>query len=166
MDVALTPAGPDQEPVFAQLMQLYYYDLSEIVGVEIGDDGRFPFAHHEPYWSDARYHPFLIRVGGHLAGFSVVDARSRITGEPAWDMSQFFVLRRHRAAGVGARAAVATFDLFRGPWEVRVIDRNTPAQAFWRKVVDRYTGGRFAEERMDDDFWHGPVFRFETTGAA
>jgi predicted acetyltransferase len=161
MDVALTPAGPEQEPVFAQLMQLYYYDFSELLGVEIGDDGRFPFAHHRSYWSDPRHHPFLIRVDGHLAGFSVVDARSRLTDEPLWDMSQFFVLRRHRAAGVGARAAVATFDMFRGRWEVREVARNTPAQAFWRKVIDRYTGGRFTEVMWDDDRWRGPVQCFD-----
>src|SRR5262245_9820874 len=110
MEVTLAAAGPEQEAVFAQLMQLYYYDLSELVGVEIGDAGRFPFAHHRSYWADGRYHPFLIRAGGHLAGFSVVDTRSRLTGEPLRDMSQFFVLRRHRGGGVGERAAVATFE--------------------------------------------------------
>jgi predicted acetyltransferase len=163
MDVALTPAGPEQEPVFARLMQLYYHDLSELVRIEIGDDGRFPFAHHQSYWTDGRYHPFLIRVDGHLAGFSVVDTQSRLTGEPLWDMSQFFVLRRHRAAGVGARAAIATFDRFRGRWEVRQVASNTPAQAFWRTVIDRYTGGRFTEIVCDDDRWRGPVQCFDNT---
>jgi predicted acetyltransferase len=161
MDVALSRASPEQEPVFAQLMQLYYYDLSELLGIEIGDDGLFPFAHHRSYWSDPLHHPFLIRVDGRLAGFSVVDARSRLTDEPLWDMSQFFVLRRHRAAGVGARAAMATFDMFRGRWEVREVARNTPAQAFWRKVIDQYTGGRFTEVIWDDDRWRGPVQCFD-----
>lgn len=161
MNVTLVAAGPEHEPVFAQMMQLYYHDLSEIVGVEIGEDGRFPFAHHRSYWKDGRYHPFLIRVDGHLAGFSVVDTRSRLSDEVLWDMSQFFVLRRHRGTGAGARAAVATFDMFRGRWEVRQIARNTPAQAFWRKVIDRYTGGRFTEVLWDDERWRGPVQRFD-----
>ncbi len=164
MDVALTPAGPEHEPVLAQLMQLYYYDFSELLRIEIGDDGRYPFAHHRPYWSEPRYHPFFIRAGGHLAGFSVVDARSRLTGEPLWDMSQFFVLRRHRAAGVGARAAAATFDAFRGRWEVRQVTANTAAQAFWRKAIGRYTGGRFTEETWDDERFRGVVQRFDNAG--
>ena len=146
-------------------MQLYYYDFSEVLPVEIGDDGSYPFAHHRAYWSDARYHPFLIRVDGHLAGFSVVDARSRLTDEPLWDMSQFFVLRAHRAAGVGARAAAATFDALRGRWEVREVARNTAAQAFWRKVVGRYTGGRFTEVTWDDDCFRGIVQRFDNDGS-
>jgi hypothetical protein len=46
---------------------------------------------------------------------------------------------------VGARAAAALFDRFAGPWEVRVLRRNTAALAFWRKVIDRYTGGAYTE---------------------
>ena len=165
MNIALIAAGPEQAPVFAHLMQLYYHDLSELLGIEIGDDGRFGFAHHESYWSDPRYHPSLLRVDGHLAGFAVVDAQSRLTNEPVWDMSQFFVLRRHRGAGVGARAAVATLDAFRGRWEVREVARNTPAQAFWRKVIGRYTdhAGGFREVMHDDDRWRGPVQLFDNT---
>ena len=37
MDVALTPAGPEQEPVFAQLMQLYYPSLLRMDG-HLGSD--------------------------------------------------------------------------------------------------------------------------------
>jgi len=92
----------------------------------------------------------------------VVDAVSRLTDEPLWDMSQFFVLRRHRTAGVGACAAAAAFDLFPGRWEVRVEALNAPAQAFWRKVVSRYTDGHYSEIAWSDDRFHGLVFRFET----
>ena len=99
-----------------------------------------------------------------LAGFAIVDSQSRLTGAPGWDMNEFFVLRRHRRTGVGAGAAGAVFDLFPGAWEVREIVRNTPAQAFWRKVIGRYTGGRFTEEAWDDARWRGPVQRFESGG--
>lgn len=163
MDVALEAAGPEQAPVFAALMQLYVYDFSELLKLEIADDGRFHFDLDRAYWTDPRYRPFLIRTNGHLAGFVVVDAVSRLTDEPLWDMSQFFVLRMHRAAGVGARAAAAAFDAFPGRWEVRVEARNTPAQAFWRKVVNRYTDGHCSEIAWDDDRFHGLVCRFETT---
>jgi predicted acetyltransferase len=163
MDGVIVAAGPEQEPVFAALMQLYVYDFSELLKLEIAEDGRFPFDRHRAYWTDARYQPFLIRTNGHLAGFVVVDGVSRLTEEPLWDMSQFFVLRKHRTAGIGARAAAAAFHAFPGRWEVRVEARNTPAQTFWRKVVNRYTGGHCSEIAWDDDRFHGVVFRFETT---
>ena len=48
---------------------------------------------------------------------------------------------------------------------MREVARNTPAQAFWRKVIARYTGGRFIEVVCDDEQWRGPVQRFESAGA-
>lgn len=162
MDVALVPAAEEHDPVLARLFQLYSYDFSELLGLDIGDDGRFTSGRPEGYWRDPGYRCFLTRAGGRLAGFAIVGSTSRLTGEALWDVDQFFVLRRHRRAGVGARAAAAVFDAFPGRWEVREAARNTPAQAFWREVIGRYTGGRFEEQVYDDDRWHGPVQRFES----
>jgi predicted acetyltransferase len=163
VDVILTPAA-QHTAVLGRLFQLYCYDFSETLGLDVGEDGLFVSGRPEGYWTAARYHPFLIRAGGRLAGFAIVDTQSRLTGEPLWDMNEFFVLRRHRLGGVGARAAAALFDAFPGRWEVREVARNTGAQAFWRKVIGRYTGGRFEEVVRDDETWRGPVQRFEARG--
>ncbi len=164
MDVDLTPARPEDEPVLARLFQLYCYDFSEILGFDVGDDGLFDTHHPERYWSAPRYHPFFVRASGSLAGFLIVDTQSRLTGEPLWDMNQFFVLRWHRGAGVGARAATAAFDAFPGRWEVREAPKNTAAQAFWRKVIGRYTGGSYTEVVGDDDRFRGVMQRFVSGG--
>jgi predicted acetyltransferase len=162
MDVDLTRATHEDDPVLVRLFQLYSYDFSEILGLEIGDDGVFTAGRRPSgYWTGPRYRPFLLRAGGHLAGFAIVGAESWLTGDALWDMDQFFVLRRHRCAGVGARAATLLFDAFPGRWEVREEAGNAAAQAFWRKVIERYTGGRFEETILDDARWHGPVQRFE-----
>jgi predicted acetyltransferase len=162
MDVDLSPVRAEEQLVFTRLLQLYCYDFSEVLGFDIGDDGLFTTSRGEGYWIDSRYHAFLIRAGGRLAGLTLVDSRSRLTGDPCWDMSEFFVLRRHRRTGVGARAAAAAFDAFPGRWEVRQVTRNTPARAFWRKVIDRYTGGHFHEVALDDGRWQGPVQMFDS----
>jgi predicted acetyltransferase len=159
-DVALEQARAEDAPVLSRLMQLYVHDLSDLVEMDIGDDGRFPFAPEERYWTEARYQPFFLRVGARLAGFVVVDGVSRLTGESVNDMSQFFVLRRYRRRGVGAAAAVATFDLFSGAWEVRQAAANAAAIAFWRRVIDGYTGGRFTDDAWDDSRFRGQVQRF------
>jgi predicted acetyltransferase len=164
MDVDLTPARLEDSPALSHLMQLYCYDLSGLLELEMGDDGLFPTpARWATYWTEPQYHPFFIRVGGRRAGFAVVDARSRLDNTACWDMSEFFVLRRHRGAGVGARAATAAFDAFRGRWEVREVVRNTPAQSFWRNVIGRYTAGRFREVMWDDARWRGPVQTFDSS---
>jgi len=161
MDVALISAGHDDAPVLSRLIQLYVYDFSEILKLEIRDDGLFDFGKPEGYWNAPRYSPFLIRAGSHLAGFAIVDSQSRLTHEPLWDVNQFFVLRRYRRAGVGSSAAVALFDRFPGRWEVRAAQQNEVAQAFWRDVIRRYTGGCFEETVHNDGTWRGPVQRFD-----
>lgn len=163
--VELTRAAASDMPVLTRLMQLYVHDLSDLVRMDIGDDGRFAFAPEQHYWSDPRYHPFFIRAGGRLAGFAVVDGVSRLTGERASDMSQFFVLKRARRGGVGTRAAHAVFDAFPGPWEVRQAPENAPAIAFWRRAIDAYTRGRFRDYAWEGDGKHYQVQRFDSPAA-
>ena len=43
------------------------------------------------------------------------------------------------------------FDRYRGRWEVRELRNNLPAQAFWRAIIGRYTGGRLPSARSAED---------------
>lgn len=72
-------------------------------------------------------------------------------------------MRKYRGRGIGEQVATRIFDLFPGKWEVRQTAKNTGAQAFWRKVMGKYTANRFAEVFLNDDRWHGPVQLFDTT---
>ena len=40
---------------------------------------------------------------------------------------------------------------------------NQAAIAFWRRVIDRHTGGRFEDLMLDDARWRGSVQRFDNT---
>jgi len=163
MEVALIPAVVEQKPLVARLFQLYAYDFSEVTGDDPGPAGLFRVPSIDRYWQETGWRPFLLEVDGACAGFVVVSGRSRLAdGLDRWDMAEFFVLRRHRRAGVGMRAAVLAFEAFPGPWEVRQMARATAATAFWRKVIDRYTGGRFKEVTWDDARWRGPVQMFDS----
>jgi len=51
------------------------------------------------------------------------------------------------------------FDTFRGKWEVTQLTRNVEAQAFWRRVIASYTGGRYEEEPRPDG--KGVMQRFD-----
>jgi predicted acetyltransferase len=159
--ISLSPATKAERAALDNLMQLYVYDWSEVRPMDVGDDGRFPDYPLEAYWQDAGRHPLLLRVDGRLAGFALVSEGSRLTGAPGvFDMAEFFVMRRYRRQGIGAVAAAAAFDRFKGPWEIRQRDENTAATAFWRRAVDRYTGGNYREVRWDDGAWVGPVQMF------
>jgi len=162
MQTTVTPAKLGEEPVLRNLAQLYAYDFAEIMGWDIPDSGRFPDAIVDGCFGNTSRCPFFLRAGDHLAGFAIVDMRSRLTGdESVHDMAEFFVARTSRRRGVGAAAAVALFDRFPGRWEVRQADRNTAALAFWRAIIGRNTAGRFDEVRHDGPGWRGTVQSFD-----
>jgi predicted acetyltransferase len=142
--VVVVPAGSGAASTIRSLNQLYLHDLSERAGWDVGEDGRFADADVDGYWLDDRSSPFLIRVGGKLGGFAVVDNYSHLTGRPGvHDMAEFFVLRRYRRSRVGQRAARLLFERFPGVWEVREMRSNAAASGFWLSVIGELTGGVF-----------------------
>ena len=163
MNVRCTPAGPDDHQRLLALLQLYAYDFSEILPLEFADDGRFHVPSVTASLADPGNHAFLIRVEDKLAGFALVKPRSFLTGRAdVFDMAELFVMRRYRHRGIGEQVASWLFDRFVGPWEVRERAENQAAIAFWRRIIGRYTDGKFAEQLLDDERWRGPVQRFDS----
>jgi predicted acetyltransferase len=164
MNMLITPAGPDDRARLHALFQLYVYDFSEMLGFDVDEDGHFHSPALDRYWSDSRCHPFLVRADEKLAGFALVQQGSRLTSdESVRDMDQFFVMRKYRRHGIGARAAGWLFDRFRGRWEVREKRENVVGAAFWRRVIARYTNGQFKDVVHDDEVWRGPVQYFDSS---
>jgi predicted acetyltransferase len=167
VDVEITAVQAQDAQRLNALFELYAYDFSEILGMDVGDDGRFAVPPIDAHVHDPQRHAFLFRVGGKLAGFALVEERCRLLrDEGANDVSEFFVMRRYRRLGVGQRAAAWLFDRFPGRWQVREKAENVGATAFWRRAIGAYTGGRFDEIVLDDARWHGPVQRFDSRTAA
>ena len=161
VDVQVSPVTQADHLVLRHLFDLYAYDFSEFLDLDVGDDGRFTYQDLAPYWIDSWRHPFFIRAAGKLAGFVLIHDRSRLTGAgDVHDVAEFFVLRKYRRQGVGRRAAMHVFQRFPGAWEIRQHPANVAATAFWRRVVDLYTGGQFREVVWDTQSWQGPVQMF------
>src|SRR5947209_454946 len=105
-EVTLEVAAASQRPTLENLFQLYTHDFSDFwVGREDGEleeDGRFPaYVHLDSYWTEPERTPYLIRAGGHLAGFALVNRFSH-SGLPLdFAIAEFFVARKHRRGGVG-----------------------------------------------------------------
>jgi predicted acetyltransferase len=159
----LIPATADDDTKLRHLMQFYSYDFSNLVDLDVNEEGSFPDGPWDDYWVDDWRHAFLIRVGAKLAGFALVHERSRLTRNPGvFDMAEFFVLKKYRNRGVGRDAAFACFDRFRGDWEIRQRTTNDDAVLFWRRVIDRYTRGSFKEVQWNDSNWVGPVQFFSS----
>src|SRR3954468_1702807 len=98
--ISLDPASRDERRTLENLLQLYVYDWSEILPLDVRDDGRFEDFPLEAYWRDDWRHPFLLRVDGKLGVFALVSERSRLTGTAGVvDMAEFFVMRKYRRQG-------------------------------------------------------------------
>ena len=119
--------------------------------MDIDDDGLYGRAAWiETFWTDPRRRSFLARVDGVLAGFVLIRDGAHFAGEGTREISEFFVLRRFRRRGLGEEVARRVFDMFPGRWEITELASNTEAQQFWRRVIGRYTTGRFEDLARPD----------------
>ena len=161
MRVELRQAREHEVPVLRRLMQLYLYDFAAIDDWAIGDDGLYGNAATiEGFWTDPRMTSYLVRADGVLAGFVLSRDGAYFAGDGTRDISEFFILRRHRRRGIGGEVARRMFDAFPGKWEVTQLASNVEAQKFWRRVIGEYTGGRYEETPRPDG--RGVMQRFDT----
>jgi predicted acetyltransferase len=58
--------------------------------------------------------------------------------------------------------AWAVFDRLPGKWQIEQIGPNTDAQGFWRRVIDRNTGGRYTERILPGKRFPCVVQEFDT----
>jgi hypothetical protein len=62
VEVRVSPAGERELPVLRQLMSLYLYDFSELMGLDVEEDGAFKLPDLTAYWRD-RALEVPLRVG-------------------------------------------------------------------------------------------------------
>jgi len=161
MNIEVIPAEKSEKSVLRQLIELYNYDFSEYTNEDVDEHGFYGYSHLDHYWTEEARYPFFIKVDGNFAGFILVSKSCKYTlNKEAYSIAQFFVMRKYRGKNVGNFAATYIFDLFKGEWEVRVLNVNKPALLFWHKVINEYTGGNaiFHSEPVAD--WDGVGYTF------
>jgi len=158
-NVEVTSVEYKDKEVLRQLMEFYVYDFSEMEDLDVNAHGRFGYKYFDHYWTEADRYPYFILADGKHAGFVLVNKHG-ILKEECFSIAEFFVMRKYRRHGIGETAVREVFDRHRGVWEVGEIKNNVGAQAFWRKVIHRYTDGHYQEHWLDDDRWHGPIQTF------
>lgn len=117
---------------------------------------------HLPYWlkPGAEHEVLLFRMGGKVVGFAMIGLRGATWMSPRMDacISEFYVVPAARRRGVGEAAARRILRRWRGRWEISEVAGNAPAIAFWRKTLERFTGGHFEELEVRG----GPTQRFNS----
>jgi len=161
--IEILAAKREDESVLANLLELYVYEFSELLGIDAGEDGRFGYPQLSLYWSEPERYPFLVRVDGKLAGFVLVKRGQGIDGGgTVWDVAEFFVLRAYRRRGVGIRVAHEVWRRSPGQWEVRVMEVNSPALCFWTDAVTTFCDEAVSAVRVERDGRWWQVFSFES----
>ena len=166
MDRVLLERGePSQRETLANLVQLYIHDFNDFLSTDrkiaIGDSGRYPdVLRLDDYWSEPDHSVWFIRAGGALAGFALLNRHSHCGLPVDHNMGEFFITRAYRRDGIGARAAIDLITMHPGQWEIAVGARNTPALAFWPRVVAALDAQDVEMRDGDCRQWTGPITRF------
>jgi predicted acetyltransferase len=139
--VTLERGKPEQRSTLDALAQLYIHNFTEFLGpknLDVGEDGRFGDEMGlEDYWTKPERSVWFIRADDKLAGFALLDTKTR-SGKPAdFVMAQFFVLRAWRGKDVAGRAVEQILNSHPGQWEIAIMERNAPALRFWPRAVAR-----------------------------
>jgi len=154
-------ASTQEDLVEAQsLIHQYVDEMIKFVGeTSLSDEQRTAaVAHIVAYWEKADHYPFLIYCDNELAGFSLV--RLFPADKQRFDMGEFFVKDKFKGKGIGREAFNLTLAKFPGPWLVRVLTGNTPAFAFWKKIIADKTREQFKLTLEPDPNTQKHFFRF------
>jgi len=146
MNIQLLTVTPQQKQVLQNLLQLYIYDFSEFVRIDVKANGLYTYKHFDDYFADSNRFAYLIKADGKYIGFVLV---RWMEAEGYFSVAEFFVMKRYRRCGIGRAIAMQVFDKHKGRWQIRQMAGNKPAQQFWHSVIEVYTKGRFTEHFVD-----------------
>ena len=144
MRYELIKANREHTETLANLLQFYIYDFTEFINAHVEENGRFKEYPLNDYWAKDDHFPYLVRIDGKYAGFALVNWNEEET-KSYFSMTEFFIMKKYRRAGLGKAVAHDLFRLHKGDWKVFQIEKNERAQSFWRHVIHEYTGGQFTE---------------------
>ncbi|WDQ32470.1 GNAT family N-acetyltransferase [Paenibacillus marchantiae] len=151
MIVDLTPVTLAEKNMLSNLYQLYHYDFSEFTSEDINQEGKYDVNIDFIWEGDNRWRPYFITISGTIAGFVIVLLENLDTDpDPTHVIYDFMILKKFRRSGVGYAAAMQIFELYKANWALAQMESNTPAIAFWRKVLKDYTNDHYTETFRDD----------------
>ncbi len=161
-EARLIPVTDADRAVVERMFVFYLHDMSAFTRHASAAEGHLePYPWLPRYWTDADRQAYLIDLQGHTVGFVFV----RTLEEPCacdHEVAEFYVMPRFRGLGLGRSAAQQVFGQARGRWRVAQLATNTPAIAFWRRVIEGVSEGPFSEDVEEADGVFHNVLTFHT----
>jgi len=149
MNVDIEGVQLNEEHILRNMFEFYDYEFSQYLNFELNKEGLFRKAPVTEYLSNDEFNSFFIKSDGTLLGFVIVKMTNSNPSKPSFEIEQFFILKKYNGKGIGKQAAIKIFDRYKGNWKVTQVERNYPAQAFWRNVIKHYTNNLYTETYDD-----------------
>jgi predicted acetyltransferase len=129
MNISLYKVSLNDKTLLDNLLQLYLYDLSEFVPLEISPQGKYEQTMSPKYVSSFEKSAYIIHAELHIIGFVLVEPYGEYI-----KINDLFVLNMWRNKGVGS--AVVNILLKKGkPLLCEFHTRNELAKFFWTNIM-------------------------------
>ena len=140
--VSLHKVQKKEATTLHNLMQFYFYEFSRYLpNMKVKDHGAYNRIELEQYWNDP-YHAYFIKLGDELIGFSLIESATLSNPNT---IQEFFIMAKYQGKGYGKEVARKLFKMFPGEWELTQIEKNQPAQFFWRGVIEEVVADPYKE---------------------
>ncbi|WP_259348062.1 GNAT family N-acetyltransferase [Paenibacillus polymyxa] len=151
MELKLVPVKPENKDTLTNLYQFYEYDFSKYTNREVNRNGKYEI-NLDFYWEgDERWNPFFIEVEGSIVGFLVVLFENMdVDPDPTHIIYDFMILQKYRRAGIGRKAAIIAFNMYKANWLVSQMEENITAISFWRSVINEFKEGNYTERYREE----------------
>ena len=136
--ITLHPVKPEEKEILWNYLQKYLYELSGIYGLELDDNGNFPYPYFEPYFSEEKRRAFFFKEDGKIIGFTMINTYS-VTETPAdHSIAEFSVLPSYRKKKVATRMMDLLLEQYPGQWQIKYSANNHPAKKLWTGIGARF----------------------------
>ncbi|MDF2538259.1 MAG: hypothetical protein K0S76_1280 [Herbinix sp.] len=144
-EITLRFAAPEEKLIIHNLYSLYLHDLSEFTDdIEPDEQGLLLWDSEDLYWEKPSLHPFLIFAQEKPIGFILLSEPPYVKEGCNYCIQEFFILRKYRNKGVGKKAVNQLLQNYKGIYCIIILERNTNALSFWRKLHD-YNNTKYEE---------------------
>ena len=166
MDIVLEIIDIKNKELLHNLMQLYLHDITKDfpIGIDLDENCLFSYSDFNKYWQNKAYIPYFIKLENKIIGFVLINDDFEILekGNNTFNLSEIFVINKHKRKGVGKQVMIQLFSKFRGKWEVRAIPNSKQAELFWDKIIKEYTQNNYNVNYTG--YYNRPIFTFDTSG--
>jgi predicted acetyltransferase len=141
--VTINKVKKEEEKILHNIMQFYFYEFSKYIPqIKLEQNGIYKPFDLDKYWEKENYHAFFIMQNEEYIGFALIESSTETSPN---SVKEFFILEQHKGKGYGKKVAIELFNKFPGTWRITQIEKNKPAKAFWRSIINDYTNGNFTE---------------------